>query len=606
MNALLDKARTAWALGPLNILRVADYRLGTRHGWNGVRRIQAPASRGPFFAMPAAPVRRLAAPQNWWHAACYFGQAPVALGAAPPDWHGNPLTGQRVREPDRPWWQIADFDPAVGDIKAVWEASRMDWVLAFAQRAAAGDAPALARLNAWLDDWCVRNPPYRGPNWKCGQEASIRVIHLALAALMLGSAGKPLAPLLELVRTHLRRIAPTRRYAMGQDNNHGTSEAAALYIGGSWLHACGQPEGARWARAGRNLLENRVQRLVMGDGSFSQYSVTYHRVALDTLCMAEVWRRHLGDAPFSQQLITRAAAATHWLRAMVQPGGDAPNLGANDGANFLPLTDAGYRDFRPSVQLAGALFCGWSACPEAADSCRWLDVAVPQAAAPPLVSENFANGGYCALRQGDAFALLRYPRFRFRPSQADALHVDLWVAGQNLLRDAGTYGYNVEQRWLDYFAGTEGHNTVQFDGRDQMPRLGRFLFGRWLKTAAQSGPTSDGDAESCMAAYADSWGATHRRVLTLRARQLVVTDAVAGFSQKAVLRWRLRPGNWVVDGHTVRCGSHALSITASAPVQRLALAEGWESRHYLEKTPAPVLEVELRTPGVLTSTYTWE
>jgi hypothetical protein len=28
-----------------------------------------------------------------------------------------------------------------------------------------------------------------------------------------------------------------------------------------------------------------------------------------------------------------------------------------------------------------------------------------------------------------AFTLLRYPRFRFRPSQADALHVDLWAGG---------------------------------------------------------------------------------------------------------------------------------------------------------------------------------
>ena len=82
-----------------------------------------------------------------------------------------------------------------------------------------------------------------------------------------------------------------------------------------------------------------------------------------------------------------------------------------------------------------------------------------------LCSSTNAKHGYASLS-----------RFRFRPSQADAMHVDLWVKDQNLLSDAGTYSYNTDARWLKYFPGTQSHNTVQFDDRDQMPRLGRFLF----------------------------------------------------------------------------------------------------------------------------------
>ena len=85
----------------------------------------------------------------------------------------------------RPWWQIPDFDPRVGDIKTIWEASRFDWVLTCAQHACHGDPVGVERLNTWLADWVANNPPYLGPNWKCGQEASIRVIHLAVAALIL-------------------------------------------------------------------------------------------------------------------------------------------------------------------------------------------------------------------------------------------------------------------------------------------------------------------------------------------------------------------------------------------------------------------------------------
>jgi hypothetical protein len=61
--------------------------------------------------------------------------------------------------PERPWWQIPDFDPVVGDIKLIWELSRMDWVLALAQRARQAEPGALDRLNAWLNDWCMLNPP---------------------------------------------------------------------------------------------------------------------------------------------------------------------------------------------------------------------------------------------------------------------------------------------------------------------------------------------------------------------------------------------------------------------------------------------------------------
>src|SRR5690606_32161600 len=125
----------------------------------------------------------------------------------------NLLNGRSIKSPERSWWQIPDFDPETGDIKVIWEASRFDWVLAFAQRMAAGDAKALDQMNQWLSDWCDKNPPYCGPNWKCGQEASIRIMHLAMASLLTGQHTASAGALLDLVRVHLQRIAPTISYA---------------------------------------------------------------------------------------------------------------------------------------------------------------------------------------------------------------------------------------------------------------------------------------------------------------------------------------------------------------------------------------------------------
>ena len=608
---ILTQLRTLRKLGVLSIARVVAYRIGVRTGINPVRRLHATVPQGVFFTACQPDAQPVAAPPvaGWHDSALLFGHWAVAVGTQPPDWLANPLTGQRVPEPGRMWWQIPDFDPQVGDIKLIWELSRMDWALAFAQRARNGDAAALQRLNDWLADWCQHNPPYQGPNWKCGQEASIRVMHLAMAALVLGQTRQVGPALRDLIHLHVQRIAPTLSYAIGQNNNHGTSEAAALFIGGSWLQTLGLPAGARWAAVGRRLLENRAVRLIGEDGSFSQYSLNYHRVMLDTFSMAEVWRRHLGLPDFAAESRRRLQAATVWLHHMIyHTGGDGPNVGANDGARLLQLTDTPYRDHRPCVHLAMALFAGQRAYAEPGvwdHPLHWLSLPLPQAVAPPAGSLQADDGGFAVLRRGAVMAMLRYPRFRFRPSQVDALHLDLWQRGDNLLRDAGTYSYNTQAHWLNYFGGTASHNTVQFDERDQMPRLGRFLLGDWLQTSLIEDLHETQSATEFAAAYRDGSGASHLRRVSLGDQHLRVVDEVAGFTSNAVLRWRLAPGRWTLEGCRLTDGVQTLTMQASMPVFRCELVKGWESRHYREKTDLPVLEIEVREAGTLITDYRW-
>ena len=608
MIRLASKARTAWALGPANLARVLFYRAALRLGIHPSQRLSARLDTGDVFASPSVPAIDATGNTAWQDIAHLFGHIEMAIGDDPPDWFAAVRTGCRHPTPGAPWWTIPDFTETVGDIKLVWEASRMDWAIPFAQRAQAGDARSLNRLNAWLSDWSLRNPPYHGPNWKCAQEASIRILHLATAAIILRS-DETLAPSARsFVRAHLRRIAATLSYATAQDNNHATSEAAALFIGGSWLESVGDADGPRWAALGRSQLEQHIRRLFARDGSFSQHSTNYHRLALDTLSMVELWRHRRQLAPFSQPYLDRVRAAAAWLRAMIdEKSGQVPNIGANDSANLLPLTNSDPRDFRPSAQLATILFEGATAFPTSPqdEALAWLDLSPPAASVPSPGSQSFDDGGYGILRRGSIMAILRYPRFRFRPSQSDALHVDLWVAGHNLLRDGGSYSYNDGDEWIDYFGGTASHNSVQFDHVDQVPRLGRFLLGDWLKTAYVD-PLLEGPGTSKFGAgYRNRLGHNHHRTITLAADRLVVEDTVAGFRTGAVLRWRLPPGEWVVSDMDAAGPKMGIAISASVPVRRIDIVTGYESQRYLEKTELPVLEVEIDEPGTLTSIIRW-
>ena len=115
VTRLAVKARTAFALGIVNIASVLLYRFGVRTGLHPVRRLQASKIAGPFFR-PVSVSTKAAASNAWRDQASCFGWFPVAWsGREFPDWHANPFSGLRVEHPERPWWGFSDFGERVGD-----------------------------------------------------------------------------------------------------------------------------------------------------------------------------------------------------------------------------------------------------------------------------------------------------------------------------------------------------------------------------------------------------------------------------------------------------------------------------------------------------------
>ena len=131
---------------------------------------------------------------------------------------------------------------------------------------------------------------FKGINWKCGQEVFIRTMHLILAAIILDQFKFTSEPLIALIEAHIKRIVPTISYAIAQNNNHGTSEAAALFVGGHFLCLNGLAQYKSVEILGRKWLENRANELFSKEGCFSQYSVNYHRLVLDTYSFCQSYR----------------------------------------------------------------------------------------------------------------------------------------------------------------------------------------------------------------------------------------------------------------------------------------------------------------------------
>ena len=493
-----------------------------------------------------------------------------ALPQGVPDWHG-PFDA-RVHALD-----LDLFAP--GDIRPVWDQNRLLAVpLLAALHRIAPAAGHLARAEALLAAWCGANPPFRGPAWACGQEASFRAVHLLLARALLGQDAVPPTPgMAALLALHARRIAATRAYALAQDNNHPISEAAAAHALARALGGDARAEAARLAAL--------CARLVAADGGFAQVSPGYLRALCDTLSVVEWLRRRAGAPPLPEPFAARAAAAARLLGRLASPGtGALPRIGPMDGAHVADLSADGENDAGGSAERALRLFCneGFGR----ADDIGCALLSLPPPARPLPRPAVWRAEGYAGWEAGGMQAVLRAGPLRFRPGQADLLHLDVRADGLPLLPDAGSPTYNPprDAAWAGYFEATRAHNALAFDEDgpwhgDQMPRIGRFLFALWPRVTA----LPDG------AALADRRGNRHARRVALQERRLLVEDDLSGPFRAAVLRWRLGgAGPWRATAAGAEAPGVILALSADVPFS-LALETGWDSPAQGVAQPIPVL-----------------
>jgi len=501
----------------------------------------------------------------------------------PPDWHRNPVSGERVPG-DVHWTRLGDFD--FGDIKQVWELSRFPWVYPLVRAySLSGEERYAATFWNLFEDWMVHNPLNHGPNWKCGQETAIRVMACCVArwAFAASSESTPRrqAALDELMVVSAARIVANLDYAVSQKNNHGTTESAVL-----WSVAVLYPDhadAARWEHLGRKTMANLAALLIAEDGAFSQHSFNYHRVMLDAFTWAAAVARANGhELPFP--VGPKLNLALNYLEQVLQPEtGAVPVFGANDGASILPLHGMGYEDFRPSFVAACAAFGRpiRPVEPSLREVCTWLGLEPDLRAEEDVRPEPESTSDHVCYQVGGLRLFMRArAHWAFRPSHADQLHVDLFLDGRPLLVDAGSYSYN-DPDWQFQFPGTAFHNTVCFDGRDQMPRISRFLFGGWRGVE----PVENGMT------FRDAKGAVHTRKVRKLTDGFEVIDHVSGSFEKAVVRWRLSPEQpWTIKEGIARAPGLIIEIEAGGGMRE---ENGWISRIYGQREPLRVLAVDM-------------
>ena len=537
--------------------------------------------------------------------ACFFFKDNYEI-CSPPNWFFDYINKTYFQNNKVHWSECNAFTGS--DIKNGWELSRWKWstTLARAWRLT-GNKKYLDILETWTKSWCMENPCNSGINWFCGQEISIRLIHAIQTWQILDypiNIPETSSKRISFVLAHLKRINQTLFYAEGQKNNHWISEASAMFIASNWLLKGNKLDKKnllllkKYASCSKKSLENSIQELFLIDGSFSQQSCNYHRFVLDTLIQVEFWRKSFSLDPFSENFYKKIFSGLSWLKTMVDPiSGEAPNLGSNDGTYCYQLHDEYYNDFRPTLALGYSIFKGefLSYSHELIEAFFWLKV--PKILKKETISENkievFQDGGYAFLRPNKlSWSLLRIPKNKFRPSQCDPLHIDLWHNGKNVLRDAGTFSYNSSLLEMNYFNSIKAHNCVQFDGQDPMPKISRFLWGNWLNNFSEIFIREDNSKLGISADYKISNGYHKRTIQYIYKDDLWrIIDKVSLFKKSATFIWRLYPINWQLIKTKLISEIGTINFITKNKINSISLEKGWESKYYSHKNIVPCLEI---------------
>ena len=544
----------------------------------------------------------------------YFFSQSASLGF-PPDWHSNPFTGQRS-SPAAHWSRIPMFSRETGDLKFIWEPGRFASAYTLARAYWATEDESYAET-FWqlIESWASANPPNQGAHWKCGQETSLRLMAwcFALYAVADSPATTPerLFQIVGMIAAQADRVSRDHIYAHLQRNNHAISEGVGLWTVGLLF-----PElrnANEWRDQGRKILAEEAERQIADDGSYIQNSLNYHRLMLQDY----IWAARLGETCGDQlpaSLLRRIERAVEFLYQMQdQESGRVPCYGNNDGALILPLNTCDYTDFRPVI-AAGNYLVNRNRIYEPGpweEDLLWLfGQEALKAPVKPIqpVSLSADRGGYYTLRGERSFALTRCTTYRYRPAQADMLHLDLWWRGANIACDAGTYLYYAEPPWNNNLIGTGIHNTVSVAGEDQMINGPRFMWFEWTKAKPLSFARSyEGRLESFQGQH-DGYlrldaPALHRRAV-LRAGDdvwIVVDDLLGQGTNAVACHWLLAEGEHTIDESANR-------VCLKLPVGDLQLhwdvtnieqtrvditcgdeskaPRGWRSRYYGAREPA--------------------
>jgi hypothetical protein len=416
-----------------------------------------------------------------------------------PDWFFDPVTGRRAPQHDYSFGIDTRSESVSGNVKQIWELSRLHHLTLLAGAFALSGEPRYAeRVGEQLRSWWTKNRFLSGVHWTSGIELGIRLIAFVWIRRLLNGWDGVTSLFEENPDAHVQ-IWWHQRFLAGfqsrgsSANNHVIAEATGQLIASlafPWFS-----ESESWGERATALLEEELSRNTFPSGLNREMASDYHALVaeLGLLAVAEADRagRPLSDATLHILCGMLDAAA-----AIVDVRLGAPRQGDSDDGRALLLDDPDGNRWESVLALGGAIFGApqwWPPARVDTESILVSSIALGHQGVERLSRRrsHFGDAGLTIMRTALSDGRELWCRCDAGPhgylsiaahAHADALSVEVRVDGVEVLADPGTFCYQGNEEWRSFFRSTVGHNTVEVGGVDQSVSGGPTLWRRQAST----------------------------------------------------------------------------------------------------------------------------
>lgn len=453
------------------------------------------------------------------------------------------------------------------DLRTVWEANRLHWLVDIALDDALRDESAAVPIDEVLAAWAKQHPVNRGPGWTCAMEAAIRLANIVTALEVAGAAPRDEDPFSadQCIAEHAWYILLNYEWS-DLHGNHALADTVGMLYAATWF--AGSWFGTLLAFFGRKLFLYEARHQLRDDGAPREGSTSYHVLIAELVLHAVQLLEDL-ERPAPPELRLRLAAVVRVLNAIRSPQDGVLRMGDSDDGRLLRLARDAEADMAAIIDAAaavaghGAIDATW----QSTVGERSLRLSGARRGGPPPASSPDARQNMPTVVVADGFVAARMEPFLVMTraggttlhgrghAHADLLSVVVELDGTPFLIDPGNsvYGAPAPTRRSDI--SSAAHNGPCID-RGYETLVGKIASVRDVAgqiSVLISGP----DAIEFVASHDgyDRMGLAVRRCVHIDRQQLTLrdqVDAVDALPHQLGLLFCLAPDlRATLDSHTV-------------------------------------------------------
>jgi hypothetical protein len=477
-----------------------------------------------------------------------------------------------------------------------------------------------------INDWMNKNPVGIGLGWCDALNVSFRNISWIWTLELLKNSkayNQYFSKIIGNLVFHARYIKKNLSFREFP-NNHLVGEAFGLFLLALFLNPL--KESKKYLEISKAILEREIIDQTYPDGGNKEHAFLYARLSADFFLQAYIIGTK-NNIQFSQSYVDRLKKMFDFFLETLTPDFFMPSIGDSEDCMADRLSEVSKKNPIPLLATLSLLFKEEivdfiEEMPEESffllgkDACNKFNKA--KRTKKVFSSTLLPDTGLCIMRSGNLKnGLLLF--FDVGPQglghsghgHSDSLNIVVYAHGKNILVDPGTYIYNFNHDWRNYFKGTSAHNTIMVDRQDQaVPFSYAESFGWKEKADGHLSKWFAGKEYDCASGFHKGYmrlkeGILHNRSIFFNKKQgyWFILDTLEGKGEHLFeLFYHLHP-KMKIDKHQDNsfiatfddgCGVKIILINPNDTKGEIIIGatdpiQGWFSSEYNSKEKSPVI-----------------